>query len=282
MPGRHTCSLPQAASETSDAVLLFFIGFPHKQSYTVSQRLAYFPHLALQWGVNILVLMHSWFSLVFHLHFIMLGEMSLQTFLRTSVNKIGMFPNSFVMRCNGAPLSCGANPIWGNFGISIRAVLLSAGVFFVTLAWAEICDHEQKLCNGCLEAVNWFGEEKRFSSHILKEKESGLSPTLLLCCYKVTYISPVSPREEYQMWLPLADIICSTAGQAQPTDLPMVTKPLLFLNAWHQVFWGRHLQFPILWWVLGSNALSWLYFVPWAAFLTFVFWGKMTNAITRQ
>lgn len=131
MPGRHTCSLPQAASETSDAVLLFFIGFPHKQSYTVSQRLAYCPHLALQWGVNILALMHSWFSLVFHLHFIMLGEMSLRTFLRTSVNKIGMFPNSFVMRCNGAPLSCGANPVWGNFGISIRAGLV---------CWCFLCD----------------------------------------------------------------------------------------------------------------------------------------------
>lgn len=156
MSRRQTWSLPWAANEASDTVSNFFFGFPHELSYTMSQRLAYRPHLALQRGVNTLALMHSPFSLVFHLHFITLGEKSLCAFLRTAVKRIGMFPHRFVMRCDGVPLSCSANRIWGSLGLGMKkyAVFLFVRSCFVTLALPGICEPEQRLCNGCTEAVN--------------------------------------------------------------------------------------------------------------------------------
>lgn len=85
----------------------------------MSQRLAYCPHLALQGGVNTLALMHSSFSLQFHLHFIMLGEMSLWAFLRMAVKNIGMLPHCFIMSHDGIPLLSSANSIlresWGKY-----------------------------------------------------------------------------------------------------------------------------------------------------------------------
>lgn len=156
MSRRQTWSQPCAAEEASNAVFLFlsFAGFPRELSYTVSQRLAYPPHLALQWGVNTLALMHSLFSLVFHLCFVMLGEISLWAFLRTAVKRIGMFPHRFVMRCDGVPLSCCANPIlvesWDKYE-EVCYVLVRVG--FVTSSLAGICESAQRLNCECTEAA---------------------------------------------------------------------------------------------------------------------------------
>lgn len=50
------------------------------------------------------------------------------------MKKIGMFPHHFVMRCDGVPLSCSANLIWGSLGVSMKksAVFLFVRACFVT------------------------------------------------------------------------------------------------------------------------------------------------------
>jgi len=101
-------------------------------------------------------MMHCPFSPVFHLHFIMLGEMSLWAFLRTTVKRIGMFPHGFAMRCDVIPLSCSANLVWGSLGVSMEKyfVFFFVGSCFETLALAGLWGPERRLSNGCTEAVN--------------------------------------------------------------------------------------------------------------------------------
>lgn len=154
MHGRQTQSLPWVANEASNAIYLVFCCWV-PPSYAVSPWVVYCPHLALQWGVNILAMMHSPFSLVFQLCFIMIGEMSLWALLMTTVKRISMFPHLFVMRCDGVPLSCSCNLIWRSLGVRMK----NYGVFLLLglalwLALGGIHEPEQRICNRCTITVN--------------------------------------------------------------------------------------------------------------------------------
>lgn len=137
MSRRQRRSLSRAAREDSDAVFLFLLllllGSPRSELYSVTTISLLSPFSSPRRCEYFSTDAQSVFAAV-HLHFIMLGEMSLWAFLRMAVKRMGMLPHCFVMRRDGVPLSSSANPIlresWGKCE-EVRCVFV---------CWGLLCD----------------------------------------------------------------------------------------------------------------------------------------------
>lgn len=159
MARRQTWSLPWAADEAPDAILLY---------YWVLVFFWWVPPWAELHNVTTIRLLSPFSSPVSCEYFsadtqsVFTGVSSAfhhagrNEPLGISVNRIGMFPHHFIMKCDGVPLSCNANLIWASLGISMKkhVVFFFVRDFFTTLTLARKREPERSLCNRCTEVVN--------------------------------------------------------------------------------------------------------------------------------